>query len=137
MIIDGTPGRDVLTGTGGDDVITGFGDRDTITGGGGDDTFVYTSIVDGYDVITDFEIGSDKIDLVGVLNDLGFAGDDPIAEGYIGFIYRPGRPRSRERPRSPSTVLTIDPDGSAGPEAPIPLLSVGGGGLDNPDNFIF
>ncbi|MDY7005198.1 MAG: type I secretion C-terminal target domain-containing protein [Cyanobacteriota bacterium] len=93
-----------MIGTDGDDTITGFRSRNVLTGGGGDDTFVYTSIVDAGDIITDFEVGSDKIDLAGVLDGVGFVGVDPIADGYVGF-------RSS---RGNTTILTIDPDGTAG-----------------------
>ncbi|MCZ6482600.1 MAG: hypothetical protein O6757_05095, partial [Alphaproteobacteria bacterium] len=55
--------EDVLDGaSGNDDLIGGFGD-DTLTGGTGDDTFLYESIGDGHDVITDFFDGADTIDL--------------------------------------------------------------------------
>ena len=51
----GGPGSDKLTGGTGDD---------TLTGGTGDDTFVFSPL-DGFgiDTITDFETGTDKIDL--------------------------------------------------------------------------
>lgn len=129
-VIEGTRRRDNLTGTDGDDTITGFRNRDTLTGGGGDDTFVYTSIVDAGDIITDFEVGSDKIDLAEVLEGVGFAGFDPIADGYVGF--RPSRGNT--------TILTIDPDGAAGNGRARSFLlveDVNPAELNNPDNFIF
>ncbi|MGK7943146.1 MAG: ExeM/NucH family extracellular endonuclease, partial [Microcystaceae cyanobacterium] len=129
-IIEGTAGgRDNLIGTDGDDVITGLQGRDNLTGGEGNDIFVYTSIVDAGDTITDFEVGSDKIDLVGVLNGLGFAGVDPIAEGYVGF-----------RSRGADTILTIDPDGAIGAARSRSFILVQGVSaveLNNLDNFIF
>ncbi|NES01415.1 MAG: endonuclease [Okeania sp. SIO2F4] len=128
-VIEGTRRRDNLIGTDGDDTITGFQRRDTLTGGGGNDTFVYTSLRDGRDTITDFEVGSDKIDLSQVLSVVGFEGVDPIADGYVGFRSRPG-----------NTILTIDPDGTAGHGRPRSLLlvqDVDAVALNNPDNFIF
>ncbi|NEP70434.1 MAG: ExeM/NucH family extracellular endonuclease [Okeania sp. SIO2G4] len=128
-VIEGTRRRDNLIGTDGDDTITGFRNRDVLTGGGGDDTFVYTSIVDARDIITDFEVGSDKIDLAGVLDGFGFVGVDPIADGYVGFRSRRG-----------NTILTIDPDGAAGDGSARSFLLVQGvnsAELNNPDNFIF
>jgi Ca2+-binding RTX toxin-like protein len=59
--IKGTSGRDVLTGNDADNILTGFQGQDILTGGGGNDQFVYTSITDAGDTITDFQIGSDKI----------------------------------------------------------------------------
>lgn len=128
-IIDGTRRRDNLTGTDSDDTITGFRNRDTLTGGGGQDTFVYTSIVDAGDIITDFEVDVDKIDLVGVLNSVSFAGADPIADGYVGFTSS-----------GVDTILTIDADGTTGSGSPRSFLLAQGVDaveLNNSDNFIF
>ncbi len=128
-VIEGTAGRDNLTGTDGDDTITGFRRGDTITGGDGDDTFVYTSLRDGRDTITDFEVGSDKIDLSQVLSVVGFQGIDPIADGYVGFAST-----------SDITYLTIDPDGFAGTGSPrsiVEVQEVTVVELNNSDNFIF
>ncbi|NER01566.1 MAG: endonuclease [Okeania sp. SIO3C4] len=129
VVIEGTRRRDNLIGTDGDDTITGFRNRDVLTGGGGDDTFVYTSILDAGDIITDFEVGSDKIDLAGVLDGFGVAGFDPIADGYVGFRSRRG-----------NTILTIDPDGTTGNARARSFLlvrDVNPAELNNPENFIF
>ena len=128
-VIEGTNSRDNLIGTDGDDIITAFQGRDTVTGGGGDDTFVYTSIVDGGDIITDFEVGSNKIDLVGVLDGVGYTGTEPIDDSYVGFSSR-----------GTDTILTIDPDGNAGTGRARSFLlveDVDAVALNNPDNFIF
>jgi hypothetical protein len=56
-----------LTGTQWNDTINGAGGADTLTGLGGADTFVFQfgqSLVSGADRITDFAIGTDKIDLL-------------------------------------------------------------------------
>lgn len=101
--INGTRRRDVLTGTDGDDIITGFQGRDTVSGGEGNDQFVYSSILDAGDIITDLEVGNDKIVLTDVLNSLGYSGSDPIADSYISFASRGG-----------DTTLLLDPDGTGG-----------------------
>ena len=66
---------DVLTGGAGNDVIAGYGGADTIRGGGGvdilyggagADTFVYgtgESTLGGWDFISDFATGTDKVDI--------------------------------------------------------------------------
>ncbi|MEO0829890.1 MAG: peroxidase family protein, partial [Pseudomonadota bacterium] len=59
----GNRGDDTLHGGTGDDVLRGGRGSDTMTGGEGDDRFVFNVNVRGDDVITDFEIGSDRLDL--------------------------------------------------------------------------
>lgn len=109
-IIDGTPARDTLIGTAGNDRITGFGDRDSISTGGGNDRIVYTDVRDFGDAITDFQVGSDVIDLTA----LGIASGDPIAEGYLLFSERGG-----------STTVLFDADAS-GRGRPRPLAILNG-----------
>lgn len=67
----GTARRDRLTGTAGNDRITGLQGADYITTGSGRDRIVYTSMVDGGDLITDFSIDSDRIDLSQLFTSLG------------------------------------------------------------------
>ena len=84
--IEGNAGDDTLTGNGGDDIITGGLGDDILTGGGGGDTFVYNAVGDSgigsgnRDIITDFEIDVDTIDLVG----LSLAGT-PVFIGFAQF----------------------------------------------------
>ncbi|MGR3721913.1 calcium-binding protein, partial [Abyssibius alkaniclasticus] len=78
--INGGRGRQTLVGTAGDDIINGFGGRDILDGGagndvlidgrgrdsltGGDGADIFQFREDGQrDVITDFQIGIDRIDL--------------------------------------------------------------------------
>lgn len=98
-IITGDAGRNRLVGTDEDDIITGLQGRDILTGGKGGDRFVYTSVVDAGDIINDFEPGVDVLDLAGVLTNLGYSGEDPIADGVVGFSER-----------GTGTILTLDPD---------------------------
>ena len=81
----GTPGRDTLTGDNTDNIITGFQGRDMLTGNGGSDQFVYNDIRDAGDIITDFELGSDKIVLTELLDSIGYVGSDAIGDGYVSF----------------------------------------------------
>ena len=62
----GGAGDDTIMGGAGDDMIEGGGDDDVLTGGAGADVFVYATASDGMDVITDFEDGTDLVDLSGV-----------------------------------------------------------------------
>ena len=127
-IIEGTPGRDTLTGTDYNDVIIGFQGRDIITGGEGEDQFVYISMRDTGDIITDFEVGSDKIVLTELFNSIGYSGSSPINDGYVSFS-----------PQGENTVLLIDADGTGGRRASN-LLKVENVNIDlfnNSDNFVF
>ena len=60
--IEGGADADDIEGGEGADTITGGTGDDTLTGGAGADTFVFAS-GDGNDTITDFENGTDTIDL--------------------------------------------------------------------------
>lgn len=64
-VITGDKGANRLSGNGGNDVLTGLGGKDLLTGGSGADTFVFgygDSLLSGFDLITDLEIGVDAID---------------------------------------------------------------------------
>ena len=84
---------DDFAGGDGDDIIEGGTTDDTLTGGGGADTFVFNQD-SGHDTITDFTVGTDKIDLSAftdvpsVRGILGYqAGDDAvIVLGFCGGI---------------------------------------------------
>ncbi|MDP3289666.1 MAG: ExeM/NucH family extracellular endonuclease [Methyloversatilis sp.] len=108
--INGGAGRDTLTGTPGDDVITGGEGADLLTGGGGADTFVYQSVRDALDTITDFDPQQDRLDvrllLAGVTT-----GSDPLTSGHISL-----------RQSGANTMVLFDADGSAGRAAARPLV---------------
>jgi Ca2+-binding RTX toxin-like protein len=101
--ITGTPARDQLTGTSGKDRITGGFGADTLTGGVDSDQFVYESIRDAGDTITDFEIGSDQIVLTEVLDSFGYNGADAITDGYVQVM-----------DMGSDSVVRLDPDGPNG-----------------------
>jgi len=63
--INGTDHPDKLIGTNGDDRISGGSGNDTLVGGQGKDTFAFNpnNPAEGDDVIKDFEIGKDTIEL--------------------------------------------------------------------------
>lgn len=110
--IDGTAGRDVLAGSAGDDAITGGIGADVLTGGAGGDQFVFTSLRDGLDTITDFQPGSDRIVLTALLKSLGIVGADPISAGYVAC-----------KASGSDALLTIDVD-AAGSQAARNLVLV-------------
>ncbi|MGV3553149.1 hypothetical protein [Rhizobium sp.] len=61
-VLNGAAGDDLIKGKGGDDFITGGFGNDKVSGGGGSDTFVFTQ-GHGRDVITDFNLLADNIQL--------------------------------------------------------------------------
>lgn len=129
MIVNGTSGRDVLKGTGGADTITGGGGRDVMTGGAGGDNFVYKSVLDAGDQITDFEPGADLIAVGQLLASVGYHGSDPLADGTLRLV---------DNGRGGTTVM-FDPDGTAGAGAARALVDLVGVPLDllPPDLPIF
>ncbi|MCF2152305.1 M10 family metallopeptidase C-terminal domain-containing protein [Desmonostoc muscorum LEGE 12446] len=132
QIFNGTSGRDTLTGDNSNNLITGLQGADTLTGGAGSDRFVYTSIRDAGDTITDFVAGTDKIDLSQFLQSLSLENLDyttATTQGYLSF----GSVLS-------NTTVLIDLDGTAGRARPTPLLTVAGvsqSTLAQSDNFVF
>jgi Ca2+-binding RTX toxin-like protein len=64
----GTNSNDNLTGGNGGDVLVGGNGLDTLTGGNGADRFTFNSLTEAADVITDFSVTDDLIDLRGVLS---------------------------------------------------------------------
>lgn len=66
--LTGGSGNDILVGDAGANVLAGGHGADQLSGMGGADTFFYASAADsnlvaGYDTITDFQTGIDKLDL--------------------------------------------------------------------------
>jgi predicted extracellular nuclease len=112
--VSGTAGRDTLAGTPGDDVIEGAEGADTLTGGAGADTFVYRSLRDAADTITDFAPGQDKLDLRALLAALGVSGD-PLASGHVRLVAS-----------AAGTVVQIDADGTEGRGAARTLVTLKG-----------
>ena len=90
--ISGNSANNVLTGNGGMDTLVGGFGNDNLTGGAGADTFVFNSLSEGIDTITDFAYWDvDKIQVsasgfgigVGDYNKFSF-------ESYTGSLYFDG-----------------------------------------------
>lgn len=111
--ITGTAAADTIVGTPGDDVITGGVGADRLTGNGGRDVFVYTSIRDAGDTITDFTPGDDRLDVSGMLASIGANPATALASGIV-VLAATGN----------NTVVQYDTDGSAGPSLPRPLVTL-------------
>ena len=115
LTVVGTAGRDTLAGTSGNDTITGGSGADTITSGAGADRIVYTSLRDAVDVITDFVPASDTLDLTALLASIGVAKPTAFSGGHVRVIDTAG-----------GALVQIDADGTAGPGAPRPLVTLTG-----------
>ncbi|MBC6476781.1 MAG: hypothetical protein GDA56_02215 [Hormoscilla sp. GM7CHS1pb] len=63
-ILRGSEADNILTGGGGNDCLTGHGGNDTLTGGAGEDAFFFTTDSAGIDIIADFEVGVDTLDVI-------------------------------------------------------------------------
>ena len=126
--IKGTAGRDVIVGTDGDDIIEGGAGADTLTGGKGRDQFVYNSMIDAGDVITDFTPADDLLDLSGLMRSLGVASVDPLASGHVVCSNISG-----------AAVIGINATGAASLTRSRPLVQLKGLSCDklSPANYKF
>ena len=110
-IVNGSSARDVLVGSPGDDIISGGPGGDLLTGGGGNDRFVYTSVLDGGDTITDFVPGASMLDFSSLLRSLAVTSADPITSGHVTCATK-----------GADAVIGVDPDGSAGAAVSRPMV---------------
>jgi Ca2+-binding RTX toxin-like protein len=80
-LLQGTAGNDTLSGGDGDDTLIGGTGSDTLRGRAGADQFVFNDIGDSKagdgerDVVSDFEAGTDTLDLAGMDANAGLDGD--------------------------------------------------------------
>jgi subtilase family serine protease/protocatechuate 3,4-dioxygenase beta subunit len=102
-ILIGGSGSDSLMGGAGDDTLIGGMGNDILTGGSGHDQFVFNSLAEGIDTITDFSSTDDVLVVQTLLTNLNYTGTNPIADGYIRGVQS-----------GSNTLIQIDPDGVAG-----------------------
>ena len=112
-VVNGTAGADVIVGTPGDDVITGGAGADRLTGNGGRDVFVYTSMRDAADTITDFTPGDDRLDLSALLASIGASPATAWANSVVTLAASGN-----------NTVVLVDTDGKSGPALGRPLVTL-------------
>ncbi len=72
--IEGGIGRDLLRGNAGNDTIIGGTGADTLVGGEGADLFVMGAAQPGLDLLVDFHVGEDRLDLT----EAGLAGEAAV-----------------------------------------------------------
>jgi hypothetical protein len=127
----------VETGTDGNDTFYASQGLDTLTGGAGADLFVFNREPWAPDHITDFQVGTDKLDLTSLFQQAGYSGSDPVADGYIvladdgngGTIVRFDHDGPGPNPQYPNTIIDLEgvsPSGLTWNELSVP--STGGGG---------
>jgi Ca2+-binding RTX toxin-like protein len=111
-IITGNSANNILNGGDGNDRLIGGRGADILTGGSGSDTFVYTDITDAGDMIMDFTVGSDKIEIKDVLKSRGYGGSNPMTDGYL----------SVRQVNAGLTSVQFDPDGLGNLFRPAPFI---------------
>ena len=85
MLTASAPGS-TRTGGAGDDTLKASQGSDRLTGGGGADTFIFATTPWAPAQITDFAVGSDRLDMTALFRQAGYAGTDPIADGYVSLL---------------------------------------------------
>lgn len=100
-ILEGGKGNDQLYGGAGADTLTGGSGNDTLSGGAGADTFVWQAGDSGTDTVTDFQLGTDTLDLAALLGDASHSD----LEGLLSF---------KVSGSGDSLVSTIDISATAG-----------------------
>jgi hypothetical protein len=116
----GNPGNNRIEG--------GIGTK-TLTGGSGSNVFVFSSLQEVGQEITNFTVGKDEIDLSGLLSSLGYSGSNGIAAGYVKLI---------QGSTSNTTILEIDrAPGSAIFRPFLELDNVTPTQMNSTSNFIF
>jgi predicted extracellular nuclease len=111
-ILWGGVGADSLKGGHGSDILVGGLGNDILTGGNSGDRFVYDSVAEGADVITDFTTTQDTLDLRGVFGNLGITSVTP---DFLQFTQSGG-----------NTLVQIDQNGVTGGANFSPLVTLNG-----------
>jgi hypothetical protein len=112
-LIDARDGRDNVTGGKGNDRIVGGSGADVLGGGEGRDTFVYSSIRDSGDRLTDFNVNQDYLDFSALLDSLNYTGSNPVSDGYISW-----------KALGTGTLISVDSDGSSGRGVARPFITL-------------
>ena len=136
--MEGSAVADVLKGGGGNDSLHGGFGNDILTGGDGDDVFIFSTPPvksNGYDTITDFMAGQDKIQLDTSMFK-AFAGQESIA--LEDFISGNSTAHTNENLiyNKATGALYYDDDGS-GSHAAVQIALIGNHALLHASDFMF
>jgi Ca2+-binding RTX toxin-like protein len=115
--IKGGNAVDIINGGDGADKINGAGGADILTGGAGNDVFKYTKASDSglgtaADRITDFVIGSDRLNFTGIDANAGLAGDQAFAFVGTGAFSGGGVGSIRYQNSGADLLVQVDVDGN-------------------------
>lgn len=105
--IVGSNGNDRLNGGAGNDVLQVGTGANELIGGAGADMFVFADKAGHDNVIRDFALGSDMLDVRGALASAGYEGTDPVADQYLSLVAT----------GADGTAIMFDPDGEGGAAA--------------------
>ena len=75
-----------LDGGAGNDILVAGRSWDVLTGGSGTDIFQFNNLPWNNSRITDFTVGTDKLDLRGLFSAANYHGTNPVADGYLSFV---------------------------------------------------
>jgi Ca2+-binding RTX toxin-like protein len=101
-VLEGGAGDDTLQGGQGRDVLRGGAGADTLTGGLDGDVFDFDSVLDGMDRVTDFLVGTDRIDLATIV---AAAGSIVTAANWTLFVRVTAGSGG-------GSLVAVDPDGA-------------------------
>lgn len=76
----GEAGNDKLYGGGGNDILNGGLGQDRLYGGDGEDVFVFSEMPDAHDIIEDFDVEEDRIDLDALLGSNGIVSIKEVSD---------------------------------------------------------
>jgi Tol biopolymer transport system component len=107
-VLLGQAGRDVLRGGAGNDLLNGGLHADVLEGGAGADVFRFDVLDGQLDRVTDFQVGTDQLDLSALLPGL--------AEGYRLADY------VRFTATAEGTLIAVDPSGAGSAFTDVALL---------------
>jgi hypothetical protein len=110
-----TTGEDLTRGAGADTLIDSQA-NDTLTGGAGADCFALAREPWSPIHVADFQVGTDRIDLSALFKTYGYAGSDPVADGWIvlagdgagGTIVRFDHDGNGSNPVWPNTIIDLE-----------------------------
>jgi Ca2+-binding RTX toxin-like protein len=109
----GLGGNDLLQGRGGIDRLIGGAGQDTLSGGAGGDIFDFDALsestIDAEDLITDFAVGVDRIDLSTIDADTGVANDQAFS--FIGTAAFSAAGQARYYTLGGETIVEVDVNG--------------------------